>query len=217
MCGSGKIHTPLSAIIESNTGLDRYNERFDDGYADLEQDAIDSSNTDRSGALAGRASSDVAGVDKQMSLMGVNGPEATAISAKTSGTVAAHSRSRLGAGVADDKARLNAKLGTVATGQGTMKRSDSGLSTLASMDLNTEISKGKASLIKSQASLDAASSVIAGVTGGALASQSSTASFTNQSAQAANVQATPVNQPAQDMPTRNTGLSTDLNSMTRYT
>jgi hypothetical protein len=97
-----------------------------------------------------------------------------------------------------------------------MKRSDAALSTIAAGDLNTEVTRAQASVLKSNAALDAVGSVVAGATGGALAASSPDPQFTNQSAAPAAVQATPVNAPVRDMPTSNTGLRTDLNSLTRY-
>ena len=95
-----------------------------------------------------------------------------------------------------------------------MKRSDASLSTLASTDLNSEITSGQAAVIKSNAALDAMGSIIAGATGGSLASQSPDPQFVDQANQGAAVQATP-NAPAN--PKANPQASRyNLNNMTGY-
>ena len=58
-----EAETPESEKLASRIGAQRWNQRYDDGYAQLEQEAIVDAGRNRHGLYVGRANADLAALE----------------------------------------------------------------------------------------------------------------------------------------------------------
>jgi hypothetical protein len=215
MCGGPtKIHVPLSTRLQAETGVRRYNERFEDGYRDLETKAIDDSNVDRSGAIASRAGADLAGMDRSTKKIGANGPSASAINDRSNTIATGASRINSSAKSHNLQMQDAKKLATVQTGLGQMKNADLALQTVSSNAVNTEFTNAQSKIITANGRMDGAMAVMEGIVGGSIYNSNGSGETMTQQPKA-NVQATDLNQSkygggTMDMPTRNSGDGFDI-------
>ena len=141
---------------QAEAAVASWNERFDDGYADLERQAITDAGMDHSNYLGGRASADVAQAESQAYAAnlrdGVSAPEmqrtGNAISeAVTAANVASESEAQ--------NLQTNALIQTAKTGRDVATTASNGLRTAATLGASRATNKVQNDILVSNAEADA--------------------------------------------------------------
>jgi hypothetical protein len=115
--GSSKQKTPESTKIQAKQGIDRWNERIEDGYQDLEKAAMKDADGSLEPLLAAKGNADLAQSAESLYQPSLNGPSAMQLA--SDGSVHGKALSEMKAGVRSQALEINdiKRLNVMKTGQ----------------------------------------------------------------------------------------------------
>ena len=164
MCGGGgdtpEVKPSQSEVLAGREGVDKWNERQDDGYVQLEQDAITDASRDHSNMLQGRASADLAGQTGLAYQAAANTGSAFALGNTANVASAANSQGMNAALQANQTVNDQKKLGVIQTGQDVTKSNDGILSSQVNRQLQSSISDVQNDIMVSNAKTQAIMDVV---------------------------------------------------------